>query len=131
MPEVRLRDSRPRLGLIVQHLNPGAYNPDVILRRCGRWPDPVFVTTWRDWRDVRESWRRVSWPSEQEDEQDAVFSRRKTEWYHMVKQRDPFIVTFEQSYEGLTRDERLGRLGQRLGIPLTTDWRVGPDEAIW
>ena len=72
-----------------------------------------LVTTWRELDKVKRSFAKHG---------DVDFDDYFPAWERLVSEYDPTIVTVEPEYKGVTRDQRLEALGDKLGLTLETDW---------
>ncbi len=72
-----------------------------------------LVTTWRGLDKVKRSFAKHG---------DVDFDDYFPAWERLVSEYDPTIVTVEPEYKGVTRDQRLEALGDKLGLTLETDW---------
>ncbi len=105
----QLTSPRAKKGLAVSHVSEAGLD----LLTSLSYPHLV-LTTWRDWEKVRESFTRYG---------DATFEEQFVIWERLVSLHDPIVLTVEREYCGVTREEILLSLGNRLGVCFDTDWK--------
>lgn len=97
-------------GLVVSHVSMDGL--ELLANARG---NSLVVTTWREWGKVRNSFRRHGDSFE-------LFQMHFTAWVALVLGFNPIVLTVEPEYEGVSREDRLASLGEKLGINLQTDW---------